>query len=145
MSQQKRDPELISLDRLSTLKNRVLASVTEYETLLKSLRKSFRGSDTDQITNLQNIEKEKHKALLNRIKVFNAYMADIEKYNLPISKTRAEVYNKLNNLKAFMEEVNKNLNIDRDELHREITQVKSSLRLMGKAREYTAQRIDIIT
>lgn len=145
MKQQKREPGSISLDRTEKLKERVLFSINEYEILLSSLKKSFKGKDTDLISNLQEIEKDKQKILLERVKIFNSHITDLKRVGLSISEIKTEVYNELDRLQQIIGEFRDEFNINRDKLSCEISQVKKSLRIMGRAKEYTAQRIDIIT
>lgn len=145
MKQIPKEPGLISLDRLEVLKERFLLSVDEYKKLLRSLRKSFKGDNTDQITYLQKLEKEKLKIILNRYKIFNAHAANLEKKGFPIIKIRTEVYNSFDDLKKCIMNCKEDLVQDREDLKTEVSKVGFRLKKMGRAREFTAQRIDIKT
>lgn len=145
MKQIPKEPGLISLDRLEVLKERFLLSVKEYRNLLESLKKSFKGDNTDQITYLQNLEKVKLKIIHNRFKIFNAHATYLEKKGFPIIKIKTEVYNSLDDLKKWIKKCKDDLVQDKEDLKTEVSKVGYRLKKIGKAREFTAQRIDIKT
>lgn len=145
MNLQKSEQELISLDRLNTLKSRVLFSIKEYKILLKALKKSFKGSDTDLLDHLQKNEQIKLKTLQNRVKIFKAFIVDLENRGLAIRQIESEVYTEIDRLNLYLIEYQKDLREYKDSLEIEISQVKKRLRPIVSNRDYTAQRIDITT
>jgi len=130
--------ELISLDRLKILEERVYTSVKDYKTLLLSLRKAFKSNNTDLIHSLQLKESEIIKTLTQRVKVHKAHLKTLKLTNGDINKTLIELNSEIETFKT-------QLFIDKTALKKEMSQVNRMVKPLGKSREYTAGRIDIIT
>ena len=145
MKLHQRGLELISLDRLIILENRVLLTINEYETLLNSLEKTFKNSNTQQIEYLQELETNKCKTLNQRVRIYKSYLKILKKNNRTVTAHESDVYNRLNVLYEQIKVLRENLSFDKDLLGREMAQVKKIIRPLGKLREETAGRIDITT
>lgn len=135
---------LTSLDRLIVLKNRIILTIHDYDTLLKSLYRAFKNNNIQQIHYLQNIESETMGTLTQRVRIFKAYVKNL-KNSINTCDCEIEVYTGLDELYKKTEELKEQLISDKNELQREIALVKKSIGTMGRVREETAWRIDIIT
>ncbi|MBN2618257.1 MAG: hypothetical protein JXR64_08115 [Spirochaetales bacterium] len=136
---------LTSLDRLQILKDRVFISINEYETLLKSINKSFKNKKSGSIPPLLKHEVFLMKTLEQRVRVFKAQLKSIKKHGELVIKIESEVYNALNGLYKNIDNFQNELKIDKSILEKEIFHVKKLVKPLGRLKDETAQRIDIIT
>lgn len=88
---------------------------------------------------------KKSKILNQRVKIFKSYLEILKKNRITVTDDESEVYNELNKLHLKIKNLKDNLLLDKNRLGREITQVKRIVKPLGKLREETAGRIDIIT
>lgn len=137
--------ESTSLDRLEILKDRVILTVKEYETLLESMENAFKNSNTKQIEELQYLETQMSKSLFQRVRIFKSYLEILKKNHITITDPETDVYNSLDVLYKKIETFKEDLSQEKIKLSKEMSQVKKIIRPFGKLREETARRIDIIT
>jgi len=143
MKHPKIELELISLDRLPKLEDRVYKSISEYKTVLKSLKKAFVSSNLELVENLLLLEEERLNILTQRVKILRSHFTDLEKNGQFPKSIELELNNSLKELNSYVKKIQKELSLDKVELFKEISNVKERLRLFGKRREITSQRIDI--
>lgn len=136
---------LISLVRLNILKERVLDTIKEYQTLLESLDYSFKNNNSEQIEHLLKLEGEVLNKLRQRVKILKSHVKYLNKSNVSTFKIENEVNDNLRILNKKLDSFSKQLVLDKVALSTEIANVKRIVKPLGRAKEFIAQRIDIIT
>lgn len=145
MKQHQREQELTSLDRLEILRDRVYTTIDEYKTLLYSLEKAFKNSDLDLADTLSKVEHKLIKQLENRVKIFKAEIKYSKTKDKRTQTIESELYDKLRGLNKFIKNYKIELELKKETLKNEIPQVRKITGSLGKIKDETAWRIDILT
>lgn len=107
--------------------------------------KSFKGNNVQSIENLQKLEAQTIKTIINRVRIFESHIEYLKKNGINNNKIKTDVYNELKSLKELISEFKVNISQKREKLKKELSSVNRTTAKFSRASYDTATRIDIIT